>query len=116
MNVLAASLLAATLAQSPPITPGVHELTFATRGGGSMLYAISIPRNYDPQTPAPLVLVLHSGGERMRYYGSAFMRLLVAPALGLQLHDCTIFNARPHVSATELSYPYATFHIPMRHV
>ena len=46
-----------------------------------MLYAISIPRNYDPQIPVPLVLVLHSGGERMRYYGSAFMRLLVAPAL-----------------------------------
>jgi predicted peptidase len=31
--------------------------------------------------PAPLVLVLHPGGDRMRYYGSAFMRRLAAPAL-----------------------------------
>src|SRR5215510_3166593 len=81
MNLIAASALAVALGQSAPTTPGVHELTFATRGGGSMLYAISIPKNYDGQTPEPLVLVLHSGGERMRYYGSAFMRLLVAPAL-----------------------------------
>jgi predicted peptidase len=81
MNLIAASLLALTLNQTAPLSPGVHELTFATRGGSSMLYAMSIPRNYDPQMPVPLVLVLHSGGERMRYYGSAFMRLLVAPAL-----------------------------------
>lgn len=81
MNLIGAALLALTLNQSAPTSPGVHELTFAMRGGGSMLYAISIPKNYDAGTPAPLVLVLHSGGERMRYYGSAFMRLLVEPAL-----------------------------------
>ena len=69
MNLISASLLALTLGQNSPVSPGVHELTFATRGGGSMLYAISIPKNYDAQTPVPLVLVLHSGGERMRYYG-----------------------------------------------
>jgi predicted peptidase len=82
MNLLFASVLALALNQIAPVSPGVHELAFPTRGGGSMLYAISIPRTYNPQTPVPLVLVLHSGGERMRYYGSAFMRLLVAPALG----------------------------------
>jgi predicted peptidase len=81
VNLIVASILAATLNQAAPISPGVHQLTFATRGGGSMLYAISIPRNYDSRMPVPLVLVLHSGGERMRYYGSAFMRLLAAPAL-----------------------------------
>jgi predicted peptidase len=81
MNLMMAGLLALTLNQSAPLSPGVHELTFATAGGGSMLYAISVPRNYDARTPTPLVLVLHSGGERMRYYGSAFMRLLAAPAL-----------------------------------
>jgi predicted peptidase len=82
MNFIVATLLTAALNQSAPLTPGVHELTFTTRGAGTMLYAISIPRNYDAGRPAPLVLVLHSGGERMRYYGSAFMRLLVEPALG----------------------------------
>jgi poly(3-hydroxybutyrate) depolymerase len=82
MHVMVATLLTAALNQAAPTAPGVHELSFATRGAGMMLYAISIPKTYDPQRPAPLVLVLHSGGERMRYYGSAFMRLLVEPALG----------------------------------
>jgi predicted peptidase len=81
MNLIAAGLLALTLNQTAPMSPGVHELTFATPAGGSMLYAISIPRDYDPRTPVPLVLVLHPGGERMRYYGSAFMRQVAAPAL-----------------------------------
>jgi len=81
MNLIVASLAATALMQTIPSSPGAHQSTFATPSGGSMLYAISIPRNYDPQTPAPLVLVLHPGGERMRYYGSAFMRGLVAPAL-----------------------------------
>ena len=76
-----AGFLALTLNQAASMPPGTHELTFVTPGGGSMLYAVSVPRNYDGRAPAPLVLVLHSGGERMRYYGSAFMRLLVAPAL-----------------------------------
>ena len=82
MHWVVATLLTAALNQAVPAAPGVHESSFATRGAGTMLYAISIPKNYDPQRPAPLVLVLHSGGERMRYYGSAFMRLLVEPALG----------------------------------
>ena len=82
VNLIAATILAAALNQAAPTSPGIHELTFAMRGGGSMLYAISVPRTYDANVPVPLVLVLHSGGERMRYYGSAFMRLLVAPALG----------------------------------
>jgi len=82
MHLVLATLLAVTLNQGAPPSPGVHESMFNMHGGGSMLYAISVPKNYDPQIPAPLVLVLHSGGERMRYYGSAFMRLLVAPALG----------------------------------
>jgi predicted peptidase len=50
-------------------------------GVGHVLYAISIPKGYDTSRPAPLVLVLHPGGERMRYYGAAYARLLVEPAL-----------------------------------
>ena len=81
MNLILAGLVALAANQSAPLSPGVHELAFDTRAAGSMLYAISIPKNYEAQRPAPLVLVLHSGGERMKYYGSAFMRLLVEPAL-----------------------------------
>jgi predicted peptidase len=29
----------------------------------------------------PLILALHPGGERLRYYGSVFARMVVAPAL-----------------------------------
>jgi predicted peptidase len=81
MNLLVAIAAAGLLAQGAPTTAGVHELTFQVPGEGIMLYAVSIPKGYDARRPAPLVLVLHSGGERMKYYGSAFMRLLVEPAL-----------------------------------
>jgi predicted peptidase len=46
-----------------------------------VLYANSIPKGYDASRQAPLVLVLHSGGERLRYSGAAYARLLVEPAL-----------------------------------
>ncbi len=77
-------LLAAALgaALSLPATPGIHELTTDIPEVGPVLYAVSVPKGYKPDRPAPLVLVLHSGGERMRYYGSAFTKLLVEPALG----------------------------------
>jgi predicted peptidase len=81
MNVLLAAAMTTLLGQAAPTVSGVHELRFQMPTGGTMLYAVSIPKGYDAQRPAPLVLVLHSGGERMRYYGSAFMRLLVEPAL-----------------------------------
>ena len=46
-----------------------------------MLYAVSVPDGYQPSTPAPLVIVLHPGGQRTRYYGGEFMRRVVEPAL-----------------------------------
>ena len=83
MKSFTAVLLAATLAQSTSdVRPGVHQGTFTAPSVGTMRYGISIPKNYDSQSPAPLILVLHPGGERMRYYGVAFMRLLIEPALG----------------------------------
>jgi predicted peptidase len=44
-------------------------------------YAVSVPDGYDPAKPAPLVLVLHPGGERVPYYGAEFTRRMVEPAL-----------------------------------
>jgi predicted peptidase len=64
-----------------PTAGGMHQLTADIPGVGRVLYAISIPKGYDASRPAPLVLALHSGGERMRYYGAAYTRLLVEPAL-----------------------------------
>jgi predicted peptidase len=68
-------------ADTLPRTPGIHELSLDLPGTGPVLFGVSVPRGYDAARPAPLVVVLHSGGEPMRHYGAAFMRLLVEPAL-----------------------------------
>ena len=73
-------LLGVSLGQQSTAS-GMHQLTANIPGVGQVLYAISIPKGYDASRPAPLVLVLHSGGQRMRYYGAAYARLLVEPAL-----------------------------------
>jgi hypothetical protein len=73
-------LLGLSLGQQPTAS-GMHQLTADIPGVGQVLYAISIPKGYDASRQAPLVLVLHSGGERSRYYGAAYARLLVEPAL-----------------------------------
>lgn len=63
-----------------PTAPGVHELTLNT-AGGRVMYGVSVPRGYNASTPVPLVVVLHSGGQRVPFYGAAFTRFLVEPAL-----------------------------------
>jgi predicted peptidase len=58
-----------------------RQMRMPVPGGGELLYAISVPKDPSPRDPRPLVLALHSGGARMRYYGEAYAALLVAPAL-----------------------------------
>jgi len=48
--------------------------------GSEVLYGLLVPDSYKPSQPAPLILALHPGGQRMRYYGSAYTRSIVAPA------------------------------------
>jgi len=60
---------------------GVQDLALQVDGVGEVLYGISVPNDYDPKDPRPLVLALHPGGTRMRYYGSAYMRQVVAPGV-----------------------------------
>jgi predicted peptidase len=75
--------------QAPAVTPhaglpasrGIHELTFQAQDAGEVLYGISIPNRFDAKLPRPLIVALHPGGARMRYYGAAFTRQIVAPAL-----------------------------------
>ena len=68
-------------AQDLPKVKGLHRLQADVPDVGSVLYAVSVPDGYDPAKPAPLVLVLHPGGQRMPYYGAEFMRRVVEPAL-----------------------------------
>jgi predicted peptidase len=67
------------------LTPHVHaasikELTMPLPDGGDLLYALVLPDDYVEGEPRPLILALHPGGERMRYYGSFYARALVVPA------------------------------------
>jgi predicted peptidase len=73
--------VATASAQSWPVTRGVHALEADMPGAGRVLYAVSVPNGYKPGTPAPLVMVLHPGGQGPRYYGGQFMRGVVEPAL-----------------------------------
>ena len=71
-----------TLMLSQQSAGRVQNLVFQTSEVQPVLYGLSMPARYDPKDPRPLILALHPGGERMPYYGSAFMRQVVLPALG----------------------------------
>jgi len=80
MRWLLSTVLLSTLVQAP-LEPGVHDTTLEVEGVGTVTYGIYIPRDYDPAEPRPLVLALHPGGSRGPYYGTQFLRGVVAPAL-----------------------------------
>lgn len=79
MNMLLAPVLLVLLNQLP--ARGVHDLVLPVTGVGQILYGISIPSDYNPKDPRPLVVALHPGGTRTRYYGSAYMQQVVAPGV-----------------------------------
>jgi|KBSMisStandDraft_5_1062788.scaffolds.fasta_scaffold120654_2 predicted peptidase len=58
----------------------IQNLRFRMPDGSDVLYGLLVPDSYRASQPAPLILALHPGGERMRYYGSAYTRAVVAPA------------------------------------
>jgi len=80
MSWMLASLIALALL-GQPTTSGLYDLTADVPEVGSVSFGLSVPRGYNPERPVPLVVVLHPGGERMRYYGSAFTRIVVEPGL-----------------------------------
>jgi predicted peptidase len=65
------------------LTPGLHSLTFTRAGEPAIGYAISIPANYSPSTPVPLILALHFGvrGGNAAGAGGDVVQFLVGPAL-----------------------------------
>ena len=74
-------LLAFASAAPLPSTRGLHRLEAEVPGVGLVRYAVSVPDGYDRRTPAPLVLVLHPGGERIPYYGAQFTSRVAEPGL-----------------------------------
>jgi predicted peptidase len=61
--------------------PRITNQTFSVAGIGTISYGLATPA-IDRQTPKPLILALHPNGSGQPYYGSAFMRQIILPALG----------------------------------
>jgi predicted peptidase len=74
-------LLALMAGLVPPEVSRFQRLTFETADSVTIRYGLSIPRDYDPHQPRPLVLALHPGGDKTPYYGDVFMRQIFLPGL-----------------------------------
>ena len=75
---------AAQVAGDPPVVgPGLHNLQLLRADEPSIRYAISIPGNYSPSTPVPLILALHFGvrGQDAAGAGGDVVQILIGPAL-----------------------------------
>jgi len=69
---------------NPPVFgPGLHEHTLKRAGEPEISYAISIPPDYAPSTPVPLILALHYGiGNRdSTGVGADLVKGIIGPAL-----------------------------------
>src|SRR5258706_14272786 len=66
----------------PAATPGLHRLTLQRTDGPTIGYAISVPANYSPSKPVPLILALHFGvgaGDGAGA-GGDMVEILIGPA------------------------------------
>jgi predicted peptidase len=79
MKALFLLVLSAVLLQ-PPVSR-FQRLTFRAPDGTKLLYGRTIPDDYDPRRPRPLVVALHPGGARTPFYGDQFMRQVALPGL-----------------------------------
>ena len=68
---------------SPVLAPGLHSLSLPRADEPAVHYALSIPRNYSPSTPVPLILALHFGvgGGDAAGAGRDVVQILIGPAL-----------------------------------
>ncbi len=81
--LLPMSAAAQPVADSPVLSPGLHSLILTRADEPAIHYALSIPRNYSPSTPVPLILALHFGvgGGDAAGAGVDVVRILIGPAL-----------------------------------
>ena len=70
-------------AQAVDDPPGLHSSILARGDEPAIHYAISIPRNYSPSRPVPLILALHFGvgGGDAAGAGGDVVQILIGPAL-----------------------------------
>ncbi len=82
--LLPIGVAAQAVGDSPVLTPGLHSLSLPRADEPAIRYAISIPRNYSPSKPVPLILALHFGvgGGDAAGAGRDVVQILIGPALG----------------------------------
>lgn len=81
MKALLCGLLLVQAAVAPS-TGRIKNTRLPVPAVGMVSYGISVPEDYRPDTPRPLIVALHAGGERIAYQGSRFTQELVLPGLG----------------------------------
>jgi predicted peptidase len=81
--LLPMSAAAQAAGDSPVLAPGLYSLSLPRADEPAIHYALSIPRNYSPSTPVPLILALHFGvgGGDAAGAGGDVVQILIGPAL-----------------------------------
>jgi predicted peptidase len=83
LSVLPAGVAGQVAGDPSVLTPGLHNLNLPRTDEPAIRYAISIPDDYSPSTPVPLILALHFGvrGGDAAGAGGDVVRILIGPAL-----------------------------------
>src|SRR5713226_6433202 len=83
LSLLPIGVAAQVVGDPPALTPGLHTLKLPRADEPAIHYAITIPGNYSPSTPVPLILALHFGvrGGDAAGAGGDVMQILIGPAL-----------------------------------
>jgi predicted peptidase len=83
LYLLPSSVAAQAVGDTPVLAPGLHSLSLPRADEPAVHYALSIPRNYSPSTPVPLILALHFGvgGGDAAGAGRDVVQILIGPAL-----------------------------------
>jgi predicted peptidase len=83
LSLLPIGVAAQVVGDPPVLTPGLHDLRLSRAAEPAIRYAISIPGNYSPSAPVPLILALHFGvrGGDAAGAGAGVVQILIGPAL-----------------------------------
>ena len=85
-------------------TPGIYEMTLPDV---ERRYTLVIPDGYTEQSPAPLIVSLHYGGEVTPFYGRGLLDSLIEPVL----RDLGAIIVAPDSAAGNWANPVSEQHI-----
>ena len=85
-------------------TPGIYEMTLPDV---ERRYTLVIPDGYTEQSPAPLIVSLHYGGEVTPFYGRGLLDSLIEPVL----RDLGAIIVAPDSAAGNWTNPASEQHV-----